>query len=632
MSSKAKNGRVLLVWDDEGEPQVGDWTTVLWRQFSDINDSSAISIVNVVEQKAVELRARYLKWIYDLGVVTIDGKKVIDHLLLRPSFSFWWVTSFAQKFNVSGSSKVDDAIKALALESLILEKDATTIRLISSDRALARCIEAMSKSRGVSFEWLPVNALKAYHIPKFYSSLIHKFSALIYFLWFTWQVLPWLFTKKPKSIRFGNVVFIDLLVHLDKKALTSGQFVSNYWTILVDKLTEWGAHSNWLHIYFRHSAVSSPVAAKRLVKRFNDSSSAGQSHVIMEQHVNLNLLGKALLDFWKISRNFARLRSLSQLQPESSLLDLWALHEDEWQNSICGKEAIRNCLRLSLVEAAVSDLPPQKCGIYIAENQPWEMALIYAWKAAGHGVLVGAPHTTVRFWDLRYHYHARTYVRQSKSDLPMPDMLAVNGGVAKHNMLESGYPSVNIFEAEALRYTHLIKPKYKVTLKPVPTKGIKVLICGDFLKKTTINMLNWIDNVAKLLPDENVYIFKSHPAYQLAADDFVTMQLKVSDGPLPDLLAACDVVFTSNITSAAVDAYCAGVPVIQMLDNNGFNVSPLRGLKNVSYAHSPQELFDALATVKSGYKNLYDKYFYLNRDLPRWRKILETSGVLGKGC
>jgi surface carbohydrate biosynthesis protein (TIGR04326 family) len=281
-----------------------------------------------------------------------------------------------------------------------------------------------------------------------------------------------------------------------------------------------------------------------------------------------------------------------------------------------------NCLRVSLFEEAVSRFPPQRLGVYIAENQPWEMALVYAWKAAGHGILIGTPHTTVRFWDLRYHYDARSYLSDNDNGLPLPDIWAVNGPAAQESVLASGYPPDRVIEVEALRFLHLLRPRRCKIASHKPRPELHVLVCGDFLAETNRRILSWLENAAKSLPRETVYVFKPHPAYPLNPSDYPALNLEMSEAPLADLLADCDVVFTSNITSAAVVAYCSGIPVIQTLDGKTFNMSPLRGMEGAVYVQNPMELADALGKAKHCKRIVAEPYFCLDEALPRWQKLL----------
>ena len=87
-----KIGRTYLVWDSKDRPPDGEWVTVLWREFRDRQSATVHSLPLQVEEQASALRARFLAWLFELGESLIDGRRLVDHLELRPGFSFWWMT------------------------------------------------------------------------------------------------------------------------------------------------------------------------------------------------------------------------------------------------------------------------------------------------------------------------------------------------------------------------------------------------------------------------------------------------------------------------------------------------------------------------------------------------------------
>lgn len=616
----------MLVWDAEGPPQVGDWTTVLWSSFGKANDPRFISIPAQVEEQAVALRARYLAWIYELGEARINGKRLVDHLELRPGFSYWWMTSMAQKFNASGTSQIDNAIKALALESLVSELKPKSIVLVSNNNKIALTLQNFCQNLRLSFKW---EFTKPTEKPKplarrIYRTLPYSLQALISFMRNLFKSLPLLRKKQGAAQDFkGEISFIDVLVHLDRQAFTTGKFISNYWTTLVDKLSRSNVKTNWLHNYFCQESIPTFVQAQRLIGCFNKCYSGIQAHGLIETNLSLSVFIKVLKDYFRVSRVSFSLPAFSRhFRPAGSALDFWPMFKDEWIDSLRGQCAMVNCLRISLYEKTFSNIPYQKLGVYIQENQPWEMALIYAWKAAGHGKLIGVPHTTVRYWDLRYFYDSRSYERTGKNVLPIPDLVAVNGPVAKKAYLEGGYPGAQVTEAEALRFLHLLNRTPSNAPIKSPSKALKVLVCGDFLSATNYKILSWLSIAAESLPPETSYVFKPHPAYSVKLRDFSSLPLEMTDAPLAELFVDCDVIFTSNITSAAVDAYCSGIPVVQMLDGNTFNMSPLRGLIGVVYVANPVELAEALRNAQHCERVVAEPYFCLDKELPRWHKLL----------
>lgn len=208
--------------------------------------------------------------------------------------------------------------------------------------------------------------------------------------------------------------------------------------------------------------------------------------------------------------------------------------------------------------------------------------------------------------------------------------MAVNGSVAKRAHLDAGYPPDRLVEAEALRYLHLGRRLPARDAAPSENRQVNVLVCGDFLAATNRKMLAWLAEAVRLLTNRMVCRVNPHPAYPLDPDDLSLSAVEVVEGPLSQLLIDTDVVFASNITSAAVDAYCHGLSVIQMLDGNTFNVSPLRGVADVAYVSNARELAEALANSQRPRRSAAIEYFFLEHSLPRWRELLQRSGPIAQ--
>ena len=266
-------------------------------------------------------------------------------------------------------------------------------------------------------------------------------------------------------------------------------------------------------------------------------------------------------------------------------------------------------------------LPRQKLGFYLQENLSWEMALIYAWKKYGHGELIGVAHASIRYWDLRYFYDPRCYVRNACNDLPLPDRVAVNGDLSWNMHRRGGYPEKALMKTEALRFLYLgyfAPTRMKHASKKSPHK--KILICGDFITKLSLQMLDWLAQAVPALPIAFEYLYKAHPLSPIATEKYPF--LKSTAGALTDLLQIADIVFTSNVTCAAMDAYCAGIPVIQLLDGNQANMSPLYGLPGVYYATSPKILENTLRIISVSPDVNSSEIFYIDASLPRWEDVL----------
>ena len=77
------------------------------------------------------------------------------------------------------------------------------------------------------------------------------------------------------------------------------------------------------------------------------------------------------------------------------------------------------------------------------------------WKVNNHKNIIACPHSTIRFWDLRYYHSKDTLDLEIDNKLPITDFIATNGQDAFNKFLEIGYPRDKLVKVEALRYMYL---------------------------------------------------------------------------------------------------------------------------------------------------------------------------------
>ena len=311
-------------------------------------------------------------------------------------------------------------------------------------------------------------------------------------------------------------------------------------------------------------------------------------------------------------------------------IDLWPLYQNEWRASLFGANSIINLLTLNLLEVATKTLPSQKAGVYLYEQQPWELALIYAWKNTNHGQIIGAQHSTMLYWDMRYYHDPRTYYQIGKNCLPMPDLVATNGPEIMKNSILSGYPEDRLIEVEALRYLYLQDlVSTDVRDDNLKRRSLCLLIVGDYLFSNTDFQLKLLSNAISLLPKRLKIILKPHPNLDVNPSEYPKINMTVTKEPLLKILPSCDVVYASSVTSAAVDAYCAGKPVITSLNSNTLNLSPLRGRENTFFVSTPKQMVESFKIISRSNFTLKDKqeFFTLDKDLPRWKKLIAAKSI-----
>lgn len=628
LESSANMGHTLLVWDAEGSPPVGDWTTVLWSSFGKANDPRFISIPALVEEQADTLRARYLAWIYELGETRINGKRLVDHLELRPGFSYWWMTSLAKKANFYESPHISEVVKCFAFENLCNEKYPTSkINLITSNEKIKILIQQYCFNKNIDFsceDIEPVISNKSINLS--IKRLCPPRLKAVFLLLLSSTRSFWNFSgneKKWKQNIKSTICIFDIFIHLRSQSFSEGKFFSNYWTNLTMLLERLDIPTTWIHTYYPHQDIKSIKHARSLVQRFNNPNNGNNFHALIDSQLDMRATLKSIFHYLRLTLIFLRLLTVNKIfRPAKSHFNFWPLFEKNWDDSLIGTAAMSNCISLSIYDSALRKMPRQSIGFYIQENQPWEMALLYAWRDAGHGRLIGIPHTTVRFWDLRYFYDSRTYRRASQNDLPMPDMVAVNGPVALKAYLDGGYPASQLLEVEALRYLHLIDDGRSQTKVAAVDSSRRVLVCGDNIPGSNEKMMRILEAADRGMPRGTRYIFKRHNAFFFDVTKYQSLNLLVSGEALSKLLDECDVVITGNVTSAAVDAYYKGLVVASMLDGESLNASPLRGIRGVKYFTNEYELLDIIKNSRACESPFIDPYFHLDETLPRWDELL----------
>jgi surface carbohydrate biosynthesis protein (TIGR04326 family) len=631
-SEKTPARMSLLIWDTEGEPPLGEWVSVFWREFISTSQPDAVSIPELIESNADSLRRRYLAWIYDLGETAIQGKRLVEFFELRPGFSYWWMTLFVEKCNYSKSMQINDAIRLMAFDTWAKNRSINSVVLATANKPLAECMRLWCASLGVTFKWQRIvkPAAPRSWVKRICQATPHVLQALAWLprhLINRWPLRG--IGLKEWQQTDGRVTFFSYLSNLVPDAMTESRYESRFWGHLPETLLGEACKTNWLHLYVKDALLPTVKQAAVTLCAFNKTGQGVQYHVTLDTFLNLRVVIRTLRDWTFLVWVGVRL-SKEVAHAQASTLNLWPLFEEDWQASMFGAVAMSNLLNLNLFESALECLPQQQCGVYLQENQGWEFGLIQAWQAVGHGRLIGAPHSTVRYWDLRYFFDSRSYSRTGCYDLPMPNQVAFNGPTARDAYENGGYPVDDMVEVEALRYLYLGDSNDEAVLAQTPKEdAIQLLVLGDYLPGNTEWQMNLLLLARPMLPAKTVITVKPHPNCPVQPADYPGLSMTITMEPIAKLLAECDVAYSNNATSAAVDAYCAGVPIVSVLDPSTMNLSPLRGCAGVLFASTPEELAAKLLSAASAPRlpSSQQEFFTIDPQLPRWRKLLLNSLV-----
>lgn len=622
----------VIVWDRNDNPPAAMGEVLCWRSYAD--GSSGGSVPRYLETHAERLRAKYLAFIHDLGESHIGGKRIVEHLDLGDGFSFWWMTQLSEKSPFK-SPQIYGCLRLMALEEILLEKKPSELTLDSSDRDLAQAVRRLCQNLRINFIWrVGKRPKQKWSLRNVYRALPQSMQGLISL---RHLVLRWPLRRlqKPQWFAGDNTIFLcSNFAHLDSVSCAQGSFYSYQWEGLPKYLRDSGKHANWIqHFLHRPSDVDAQTGLSWM-RLFNRDARKQGCHTYLETYLSWSVVARALKNWIWLNAVSWRLRQINRaFNLKGSAVWLWPLLRSDWRASLNGPSAINNCLWVELFDAVLKDMPNQKIGLYIWENQGWESALLRAWRRHGHGKIIGVQHATVVFWHLNNFDDPRSLISTQRRAKPLPNYLAVNGPMAWKAFVKSGYPVERLVEVEALRFQYLTALGSGKLTRPgddpasahfqAQSAPKKVLILGDFTIKQTLKMLHCIEAASHLIDGEISLTLKSHPVCPIRKEDCRSLSFELTNRPLPEIMQNFDLAFSSNTTSAGLDASLAGLSVVVFLDDEDFNHSPLRGVGGIRFAGTAEELAHALqAGKRNNFPPAAGDFFWLDLQLPRWRTVL----------
>jgi surface carbohydrate biosynthesis protein (TIGR04326 family) len=630
----------LLISDQLGEPPAdaaGSGEVWGWHSFS--QSGTVFSIPRYLEDHAPRIRQRYLSFVHDLGETVVRGKRVIDHLDLGDGFSLWWMTLIAEKSPLK-SPALYACLRLIALQEILQQRRPGEVSLVSADAALAESISRLCASQQVGFSWKRCKVTgRRWSARGLYEALPHALQGLlsVRHILKRWPLRK--VARGPWASGDHAVFICSYFIHLDAARCQRGEFYSRQWEALPELLHSAGRQINWIHLFLFSAAVPDTATGLGWVRRFNQSADEQGRHAFVDSELSLRTVWTTLTTWsWLLGAGW-RLRKISAaFDPGGCAAWLWPMLRNDWGVSLAGTTAMSNCLALALFDAALAGMPRQRLGLYLHENQSWEKALLRAWRKHGHGEIIGVQHATVPFWHLYYFDDPRCFIPRQTGTLPLPDRLAANGLAARNSFAAMDYPVERIVEVEALRYLHLLglsdprapgaasaAPSWPV-LSARPT--IRVLVLGDLIPASMHYLLRLLEEATPRVTPRFEFTLKPHPGLTVDLAAYPGLRAGETREGLGAILAGFDIAIAANCTSAAVEAFIAGLPVIISMDGEGLNLSPLRDQPGVRFVCTGAELAAALQAALDdppGDAGNRQEFFYLSSDLPRWKRLLALN-------
>ena len=134
----------LKIWDSPNKPD-DNFNTIFWQENG---LKPTYSLNNFIEENKKKIRGDFLDFIFRLGEKKVEGKRVQEYFAIKENFNLWWMTLIAEKSPYRENS-VQDSIKLIALEKLVVKQNINRIHLYSPDWRLKRSVEIICKKNDI---------------------------------------------------------------------------------------------------------------------------------------------------------------------------------------------------------------------------------------------------------------------------------------------------------------------------------------------------------------------------------------------------------------------------------------------------------------------------------------------------
>ena len=620
----------LTVWADPDLPPLDIGNVVLWQAFLPPGAPPTwVSAPDQVAQNQSTYRSEYLAWLHDLGMQERAGVRIVDRLLVRPELSYWWM-SVPAGYSLTRGSPAYTTVRIMVLNRLANELGDVAIHLVGGDRIVKKVLGEWATLSGLQFsaEVGPSHANRPSGVNESWRSRLHRVAHLYFPAFLAFRRLADAIRVHGASGPLGRptmqpdgIVLVNYLTRLAGDEVVGVGRTVNYWGQLPDVLAKAGSPVSWIHIPAKRASRESYLADQEVLDELGGNSPSA-NHELLYGYLTKAVLARSVVDYLHIVRLGLSLRARSAFQhvPPTGL-PLWKVYRESFRDQFYGSTAMLNCLFMNLFEDALAALPQQRLGLYLFENQPWEMTFINAWRRSKHGLLIGVAHSTATYWDTRIFKDPRDLWASHLTAMPWPDAVAVNGPLMRGTCLTAGYPPERLVNVEALRYSHLAEAE-----PPTRSPGRhRILILGEYSAQTNNHLTDVVANALGMLEGGYVASLRAHPA----ASDPVEADSRFESDQAPTIqeaMRSAHTLICGATSSSAIDALLSHARLILVRDAEVFSSSPVERLPEARWVSTADELAHALCTPSESLgtqPSNEPEYLNLDPSLTLWRTLVE---------
>ena len=603
LTSKLKNHTIqmkeLYIVEDIRTVKKGH-TNLLWNDFNLDKNNNIYSINKLIEKDKIY----YRKKILSLGNIYLNKiwRKSKLNFIIDNNFDYFFLSSIFHQSAYHKNSLHLLTVKFLVIRDFIKLRNFSKVYINISDNNFSKLIYKYCISKNIKVE---IKYLNKNRFNSIFLKFIKKKNYLKQILFMISKIS---LKEKKFSAKKDDIIIFDIFIHFSLDKLKKGNYKSSYWNSLVHTIKKNNLKVKWIHLFYPSKTIRFLRDANKITKILN-SKSKDTSHLILDNLFSFKSATKALIKYFKIVTIYLIHRKSLIIKKSSSLSEFNNILGPYISDSFMGHKLLRNIFFYECFNNLVNAIDKPKMGIYIMENIDFELILNYLWKKKINSELISFPHSSARFWDLRYFF-----LNQNNSKKLFPNKVLIHSKDTLDWAENIKISSKDIIPVESLRYEDLILKK----------NFIKKKIFKNFLVFTdldeTINKAQL--KILEKYEDKNFFI-KIHQGDSINRANYKNISfIKNFDNNFDDY----DCIILSNASGAVFKPYYENLPFLIHSDTRLFNLNPILDLNENLFFYDNSSFERSLRYLLTD--NDINKKLHIvdNRNL-QWINILKNKDI-----
>ena len=605
---KSSNYDAIILWNAK---------EIASKDYDFLAGKQVVSVPDLIAVHGGAIHGEYLEWIYCASFFKTGLISNIDKLRVNGCHSLWWGSLIFEKCNFQKSPHIHTALKIIALSKWLNENPLTSLEICATSfgMPLRACLKDLCRHNRIDY----VTSLGSFFrlscgliVIKALTPVQKVCNYIFGVLWLVRAYISAVLSRSIDRAKSGvkikannKITFVTYTAQAAKSLiLKQGLCSSAYWGKLPGVLRQNDVGVNWIYIFSPDRELPSLKKAAKFFNKLDATSPESQAHLVLDSLFNFSLLRKCIHNLSVLALRTYSWVAFNSLPPFKGL-DISLLYHHDYLSSSVGVAAARNLFYSALFEDLFSEINPQNKVVYLQENMDWEYSLIEVARKYHASKIIGFPHSSISFWDLRYSYPRVDPVAVVDMSMPIPDEIAISGNLAKESFLEKNpWLASKLVDVEALRFGNPRNLLCSRTKKKHMPSEISILMLGVYSRRETESLMLLLgDALPRINSVYNTKVaIKFHPLCDMreVASRIFRSGVDLLCGEVHALQQQYDFVLCGAMSSACIDVAISGSrPFVYHAPSEPI-INPLYGTNLATFVSGPDEFSSAVMAMGYG--------------------------------